>query len=237
MLYVFHGTDTYKVADQANRLVASLRAKRPDAHVFTFEGVACTEVALDELISAQGLFVEKHVVVLKTPFETVESRDCVIARLERFNASQNIFVLSEGKILAEQRRVLEKYAHKIEEHNKTEVKKMEFNVFALSDALIARDRRALWMGYVEARRKGLVPENIQGTLHWAVKGLLASRDASSAEEAGQKPVVFSRQKRAAQNFTRAELVHLSRSLIEVYHEAHRGRYDLDVALERWCLGV
>lgn len=235
MLYVFYGTDTHKVADQANRLVALLRAKRPDAQVFSFENDTFAIGDLDALVAAQGLFVEKHVVVLKNTFDVGEVRDLVIARLEGFAGSPNIFVLTEGKLLVDHKRALEKHATKIEEHNKTDGKKQDFNVFALADALGMRDRRALWMGYVGARRAGLVPEAIQGTLHWAIKGMLAARDASSPDSVGQTLAMFGKNKRAAQNFTREELVHLSRSLIAVYHEAHRGKGDLDTALERWCL--
>jgi hypothetical protein len=237
MLYVFFGTDTHKIADQAHRLVVGLRAKRPDAQVFTFESDSFTTGDLDELVTAQGLFVEKHVVVLKNTFDTVERRDLVLARIEQLASSQNIFIITEGKLLADQKRTLEKHADKIEEHNKIDGKRLEFNIFALGDALGARDRRGLWLGYLQARRAGLAPEAIQGTLHWTVKGLLAARDASSPDAVGQKLPMFGKNKRAAQNFTRAELVGLSHSLIAAYHEAHRGKYELDTALERLCLNI
>ncbi len=236
MLYVFFGTNTHKVADQAHKLVAGLLAKRPDALVFRFEGVV-QESEVDPLIEARGLFVERHIGIFHSPLEKAEGREVFLSRVERYAASENIFVVIEGKLLIDQKRVLEKYATKIEEYTQGEKREVAFNIFSLSDALCLRDRRMLWLGYVRARRAGVVPENIQGTLHWAVKGLIAARDASSPEEAGQKLAVFGRQKRAAQLFTRAELLDLSRSLMEAYHEAHRGTYDLDTALERWCLGV
>jgi DNA polymerase III delta subunit len=236
MLYVFYGTNTHKVADQAHKLVAGLLAKRPDALVFRFEGVV-ERGEIDALIEARGLFVERHIGVFHSPLEKVEGREVFLSRVERCAASENIFVVIEGKLLAEQKRALAKHATKIEEHTLQVQQEAAFNIFSLSDALSVRDRRMLWLGYVRARRSGVVPENIQGTLHWAVKSLLAARDARTAEEVGQKPTVFSKQKRAAQLFTRTELINLSRTLIEVYHEAHRGTHDLESALERWCLQV
>lgn len=237
MLYVFHGTDIKKVADKTGGLVAGLVAKRPDAQVFSFEGAFTETAALDELVEAQGLFVEKHVVVLKQPFETAESRDMVLERLERIATSQNIFVLAEGKLLAAQKKALEKHAAKIEEHARKDAKVREFNVFALGDALGARDRRALWTGYIQARRSGLEPESISGTLHWAIKGMLAASNAASATESGQKPFVYNKFKRAAGNFTPTELTGLSHSLISLYHDARRSKHAIDTALERWTLNI
>jgi len=219
MLYVFHGTDTYKVADQANKLVASLRAKRPDASVYVFEGALPDPAPLDELVQAQGLFVQKHVVVLKMPFETAESREVVLARVEQLSVSENIFVLSEGKLLAEHTRVLEKHATKVEEHTKQIRQKRGFDSFGVVSALKARNKRALWEGYVRAQRTGESAEAQCGLMHWAVKDMLQN----SA--------------RYASKYTKEELVGMSRALITLYHDAHRGRHDLDTALERWTLGA
>lgn len=235
MLYVFFGTDTKKVADQAHKLVTGLLAKRPDAQVFSIEAGSYTEADLDPLIESSGLFVEKHLVVLKDLFDSAESRESIVPRLPALAASSNIFILTERTLLAAHKKELTKHAAQVEEHTEVDKKAREFNVFTLSDALMARNRRELWLRYVEARRAGIAPEQIQGTLHFAVKALIAAQTASSADEAGQKPGVYSRARRGASLYSRDELVGLSRSLITCYHEAHRGRYDLDVALERWCL--
>lgn len=219
MLYLFHGTDTFRVADQANSVVASLRAKRPDASVYVFEGALIDPAPLDELIEARGLFVQKHIVVLKLPFETTDSRDMVLARVERLSVSENIFVLSEGKLLAEHKRVLEQYATKSEEHTKVVTQKRGFDSYGVASALKARNRRALWEGYLRTQRSGESAEAMCGLMHWAVKDML------------QHPVRYS------SKYTNEELVGMSRSLISLYHDAHRGIYDLDTALERWTLSV
>lgn len=235
MLYVFHGTDTTKVADQAQKLVIGLQKKKPDAQIFSFEGGSLAEAELDELVEAQGLFVEKHIVVIKRPFTAMQSRDAVLARLERFKITQNIVVIIEDKLLAEHKKLFTKHAEKIEEHTKIKSATSEFNVFALADALGERNKQALWVGYVKALRAGLEVESIHGTLHWVIKTMLAVQNSASAEEAGQKPFTYNKTKRHLTNFTKEELATMSRGLIDLYHNARRGKGELQGSLERWIL--
>ena len=235
MLFVFHGADTNTVADKTNRLVSKLIQKRPGANVFTFEGADHEVARIDELVEAQGLFVEKHVVVFRRPLGNKEGEDMMLARLERFALSENIFIIEEGVLHARHRKEFEHHAHKIEEHKGKQSNKMVFNIFALSDALGMRDRKRLWTLYIEARRGGVEPESILGTLHWSVRGMLAAERCGSAEEAGQKEFAFSKAKRFSRGFSRAELVAMSHTLLAMYHDAHRGAGTLDAELEHFTL--
>ncbi len=236
MLFVIHGTDNVKVADKTAKLVASLLSKKPDAQVFYFDDGELEEAELDALTGAQGLFVEKHIVVLKQPFINEQAKEVVLKRLPLFKASQNIIVLAEGKLLAADKKKLEKHAEKIEEHEAVKEKAVApFNVFALGDALGVRDKRGLWTLYVQALRAGLEVQSVHGTLHWAVRSLLAAQHAAVPEEAGQKPFMYSKYKRYLANYSTHEVQELSHDLIRLYHDARRGKGDLKVTLERWIL--
>lgn len=217
MLYIFHGTDGGKVADRTNETLRALRAKRPDAQVYVFEGELFDIARVDELIDARGLFVERHVVVLKGVCETSEGRDRVFPRLERFSRSENVFVISEGSLHPSHKKTLAAHAHKVEDHERPTQKKRVFDEFGMVAALKERNKRALWERYLRARMAHESPEASCGMLHWAVRDMLLHEE------------------RYVKHYSREELRALSRSLIEVYHEAHRGTYDLDTALERWVL--
>ncbi len=230
MLYVFHGTDVKKVADKTNNLVNLLLEKKPDAQVFSFEGLFLDEIKLDEVIEAQGLFVEKHIVVLKQVFEFENSRKVVLKHIERIANTQNIFILSENKLLASHKKVLEKHAKKIEEH-KSVAKKDVFNVFSLSDAFCKRNKRELWLGYVKALRSGVSVENIHGTLHWTARRMLIASKGDTKGFGGS----FYKYKKYATNFSFDELLKISRDLISIYHKAREGRRDLKTSLEKWIL--
>jgi hypothetical protein len=58
---------------------------------------------------------------------------------------------------------------------------------------------------------------------------------NSATEAGMKDYPYRKAKQALQKFSPEELLHLSHSLLELYHQGHKGVVDLQVGLERWVL--
>lgn len=218
MLYIFHGSDTHKVADRTNALVAALRKKQPDAGVYVFEGVIEEVGVIDELVEARGLFVAKHIVVLKGVCEKKESREHILKRLPQFAAAEHAFVLSEGSVHAAHKKVFAEHAFKIEEYSKPKQDR-GFDPFGVTASLKARKRRDLWEAYLQARYSGESPEALAGLMHWAVKDMLG------------KPRIY------AQHYTSERLRALSREIIKRYHEAHRGLYELDTALERWTLSI
>lgn len=237
MLYVFHGTDTATVVDRARACVVGLTKEHIDAQVFSFDEPIAVSTQLDALIDARDLFARVHITVLKDPLGNAESEGVLLDRIPRLQTSENLFVIIAGKLTMGQRRTFEAHAVQVEEHARQEAKRSEYNVFTLADALTARDKRGLWAGYRGAIRAGLAPESICGTLHWAVRAMLAASRERTPEEAGLKPYPFEKARRGAARFSRGELYALSRSLISLYHDAHRGHHELDLALERWVIGL
>lgn len=232
MLYIFYGTDTEKVQRRARALVDGLLAKRPDATLTTLESTTLVP-ALDELTSAQGLFVEKHIVYLRAPLETADSKAYTLERIPALAQSDNIFVLALGAVDAKTKKLLEKHSAKTEVHDKKEQPKE--NLFFLGDLLAARDRKQLWVAYTDVLSRGHAPEEVHGILFWAAKSMLLAAHSKSAEEAGQKPYVYSKFRRGSANYSLTELAAMSEDLVRLYHEAHEGRYDLGTALEQWLL--
>lgn len=219
MLYVFHGTDTSKVADQANAYIAQLRTELLEPQEFVFEGEIVDVGPLDELVEARGLFSEKHLVVLHGTCEKAESRELVFERIDRFALSENIFVIKEGSLHVAHKKRFAQHAHKVEEFARAEQAKRGFDEHGLVAALKSRNRRAIWEAYLRARRAGETPEALAGLLHWGVKDMLA------------RAVSYSKV------YQKERLIALSSSLISCYHDAHRGLCDLDVALEHWVLSI
>jgi DNA polymerase III delta subunit len=218
MLYILYGSDTQRAVAQASKLVAGLRARRPEVLVYTFDSASVQVADIDALVEASGLFVEKHIVVLRSLFESKEMGDMVAQRAEHFARSQNIFIIVDGRLLVEHTRALLPHAHKVEEYHAPK-KDRVFDAFGLVSALKRRDRRALWEAYVRATRSGESPEAVCGLLHWAVRDMCTSYS------------------RYARVYSMTELRAHSRTLLTLYHEAHRGRYDMGTALEQWTLTV
>lgn len=237
MLYLFHGADISHAREKAGDLAESLRHKRPDAAFVRVSEDTFSREVLEELVETQGLFVRKCIVLLEA-IAASDRCDILLEFLPRVAESENIFIAVEGTLSKPVLAAYKKHAQEVREVKERAIQNQQrevFNVFSLADSLAQKNTLALWSGYLAARRAGIEPEAIAGTLFWQLKALMLAKSASSADAAGLKPFVFSKAKRAALHFSDDELKTAACSLVTIYHEAHRGGAPLEHALERWCL--
>lgn len=236
MLYFLHGSDTKKTREKAGVLLASLRAKKPDAGVFVLEGAAATKEALAEFACGQGLFERKYIVRLDCVLETAEGKEIILAAAKELAMSDNIFLLTEGALDKKTIGAIGKHAEKIEEHTeKKKEKRPAFNIFSLGDAFGERDKKKMWVLYRRAVDAGFAPEEIQGTLFWQTKCMILAKSAKMAEEAGLNPFVFGKSARYAKNFSNEELRRISARLTALYHDSHRGIIEFEEEIEHFLL--
>lgn len=128
--------------------------------------------------------------------------------------SPHTFIFTEESLLKKQIDRLAKYKVVAEVSPKKAPAQEPFSVFALANVFATRDRKKLWLLFAEAGRKGVAPEAVAGMLHWKVRDLLAKDGGKYKKE---------------------ELMQLSRELVTLYHDAHRGLGPLDLLLERFIL--
>jgi DNA polymerase III delta subunit len=128
--------------------------------------------------------------------------------------SPHTFIFVEESLLKKQIDRLAKQGVVAEVSPKQAPTEEPFSIFALANTFATRDRKKLWLLFAEARRKEVAPEAVAGMLHWKVRDLLA--------KGGGK-------------YQKSELVQLSRQLVAMYHDAHRGLGTLDLLLERFIL--
>ena len=114
MIYLLYGTKPDESRIKANALVDSLLKKRPDASLFRLDSDSWQEVAFDEYVGGQGLFVQKYIVFLDRLFEKKEIKEYVVERLKEFKASDNIFIVLENELDKATLGKFEKTAEKIQ---------------------------------------------------------------------------------------------------------------------------
>jgi hypothetical protein len=221
--------------------VESLLAKKPDASFGRYSVENFQPALLDELIGGQGLFVARLIVEFDTLFANAEFKETVLENLKRLAESENIFIILEGKLNKADLKGFEKHAEKIQEYATDPVEKSfqakTNSPFALADALGRRDKKTLWALYIQQREAGSVAEELHGLLFWQIKSMLLASQAKSAEAAGLKPFVYSKSKKFAENFSPEELQELSKTMVSIYHDAHRGMGELSLLLERLILNM
>lgn len=238
MLYFFYGTDRDRARERTQALVSSLQKKKPEAEVFRLDSESASAARLDELVGGQGLFHKTYLVSMSGLLEKPESREPFLARLGAIAESPNIFVALEGSVDKKTLLEVTEAAEKVQPFEKKGGKeKPEFNIFSLTDALGRRDRKNLWVLFQKAVASGAVPEEIHGILFWQLKNILLAHLCKTAEEAGVKPFVWSKAKSFARNWSEEELKNLSSRMVALYHDAHRGIHDFEIALERLVLTI
>jgi DNA polymerase III delta subunit len=246
MFYIITGNDTEKGRAKLSALRATLEKKRPDAAVFVVDDESFDTNHMAELLGGQGLFDEKYIVILDRVLAHADAPDFLTDHAESLASAVHVFILFAEKIDAKTKKKLEKYAQDIFVYETKKESRAsatdaharmcaECNPFHLADAIAARDKKRAWTLFQQAALCELPMEEIHGIVAWQVRAMLAASRARSAEEAGLKPFVYTKAKRAAGKFSGDELQTLSSSLVAIYHEAHGGGMPLKEGLEQWIL--
>ncbi len=111
----------------------------------------------------------------------------------------------------------------------------EFNIFALTDAIGARNKREAWVLYQRALASGMVAEEVFYKLVWQFKTLLLASRTKSAEEADMKTFPYGKAKGFLKNFKPGEIEKFSESLVIGYHQARRGEGGIETLVEKTLL--
>lgn len=237
MLYVIYGTDTHKARAKLHDLLDLAKKKRPEAELFKLTTENWSEGQFDELLVAQGLFEQKYTTVLDNLFEKKDIKSYVMERLEGMKESEQIFLMLESSIDAASLKKLEKFSEKVQVFEKSENKKPSLNIFSITDGLVQKDKKKLWISYVDLLGKGAVAEEIHGILFWQVKNMILASRAGSATETGLSPFVYKNALTGARNYKNEDLQKMSSDLVDMTHRVRQGKGDLEVMMEKWMLGL
>jgi hypothetical protein len=131
-----------------------------------------------------------------------------------FVESSHTFIFTEVKLLKKTTDALTKAGADVT-INAAPKKEAAFNIFSLTAAFAVHDRKKLWILLTQALRAGVAPEAIAGILHWKVRDQLSKTPTANAAH--------------------TDLVSLSRRIVTIYHDSHRGAGDLSLLLERFIL--
>lgn len=232
MLSVFFGNDVIQVRQKA---FAHLEDTAADALITHLTSDTYEKGIIVDLAEGVSLFGSEQVCVIDTSSDDAEVFESVLECVPLMAESPNHFMMIETTLTAPNKRKLQAHAETFTEISTD--KKEKFNTFLLTDAFLRRDKKSLWLLLIEAWRNGSSNEEIIGILFWQIKILRLVERSKSAEESGQKPFVYSKAKKALQNFTEGELDTHSRTLLSIYHNGHLGKHDIALALEKWVLTI
>lgn len=210
MLYVISNSDFSAAREKTGALVAGLKAKRPDASVVSLDHESASTQNLEGLTATQGLFAPKVIIRIDFTEALAEDIERFVADAKQCADSENIFVVSAGKLSAGNRRALAAHAQKFSAVDSKEKKEKDFP-FALAQSLAESKARAFALYHTELQ-SGAAPEALHGVLFWKAKQMMARNGGAGARR-------------------------IARGLVDIYHRAHRGDGDLALLLEKFILSL
>ncbi|MFZ2621485.1 MAG: hypothetical protein WAX85_00350 [Minisyncoccia bacterium] len=235
MFYFLYGTDTHKSRKKLHELLDLAQKKRPGAEIFKITTENWTPGQFDELLVSQGLFEQKYTVVLDNLFEKKDIKEYVVDRLEEMKNSEQIFLMLEGSVDVTSLKKIEKNSEKTQEFQKKEEKSFSPSIFGITDGILQKDKKKLWISLVGFLNKGFAPEEIHGIFFWQVKNMILASRAGSSNETGLSPFVYKNALTGARNYKTEELQKMSSDLVDMTHRVRQGKGQLEVILEKWVL--
>lgn len=234
MLHIIYGTDKEK-ARARFRVLREEFVKKGSSERIVMEGEV-NRSFLDEASSSRGIFGETTLFVFDSVFDKKDEQEILAKHVVDLASSANIFLILETTFDKETMKTVIESVATIEEFAGKKIdKRPDFNIFSLGDALGKRNKKELWVLYQEAVASGFEPEEVCSTLFWAVKNIALMKSAKPGEDAGLSPYIAPKARMFAKNYTQDEIANISRTLVSVYHEAHRGGEPMSIALERFIL--
>lgn len=232
MIHLFYGTDGVASRSAALALVDQCV---DDGHRFErLEARDLSSGRIADMAGAVSLFGEKTVYFVDTPSEDETVYTSFLAALGGLSESSNTIIIAERVVLAPTKKQFEKVGAVVTEYKATS-EPSAFDPFLINNALVARDKKTLWLLYCRSVALQIPVEETVGIIWWQLKTLRLAALYSSAEAAGMKSFPYDKAKRALRNFKPGEVEALSRSLLRVYHDARAGRLDMVLGVEEWIL--
>lgn len=214
MLYLIYGTSATKRHQTRQDLFVKLGIA--PSSVVSKSANESSRVELEQVAGGSSLFDEQISLSLEYPFSQELFGEMVLDFAPQLTASGNSIFIIERELTRDIVRSLEKSGAQVFLCDEPkESKKKEFNIFSLTDAFSAKDKKGTWLLYREAILHEQAPEAIIGVLFWAVKNMFVKNKFSA--------------------WKKTELEQASRELVRIVHGAHNGLFDIEEELERFVL--
>jgi len=218
MIASLFGTNADLRRKKYDALIASFQKRDPGSQIFRFDAHEWNEARFIEIARSQSFFEAAYTIVVYGVLSSKELRENLLDMREEIASVGHQIIFIDDTLDKPALRWLESLGAQIISCESPKQQKNGIDPFALGSAVVSRNKKVAWVCLHEALRAGAAPEELYGPLAWKVKDALSK-------------------KVTPREFSRDELTELSRGLVSIYHEAHRGGLELPLALERLILAL
>ncbi len=229
MIYVFLGDDSDKKLKAREEVLKNF----PEREVFFLNEGNFSRDQFQNFLAGSDLFAKKYVIVLGSLISSDVS-DFVLDKARQMQESENIFIILETEILKASSEILKKVAKDWKTFDLPKTTETKFNIFSITDAFGARDKKNTWVLMQKALQEGIAAEEILNILIWQTKNLLFVVGGEDMKSTSLSPFVYNKSKNYSKNYKPEELKDISRQLVTMFHESHLG-LELEPNLEKFLL--
>ncbi len=201
MLYLVSGKDYSAVKKEADSIM-SLFSKKSSFAVERHTAMTITAKDLAYRAEGNSLFGGNTIYIIESLLE--DYKEEVFKVLEVLAQSQNVFIFCEDDVNKEIEK--EFIAAKATVNILKSAPKEKENPFAITDALLAKDKKKTWLLYRKEIDKGESPEAVLGRFVWAIKTLVlvTKYPKETAASLGIAPFVYSKTKSISRAWSEGE---------------------------------
>ena len=194
MLYVFCG-DRFGAREMSKEFVAVCQNKRKDAEYIYLSSVA-THYALEELLLGQGLFEQKYIVFCDEMLQDFSGQH-LVDNLSLYHDSPHMFVVFEPSLTSECEKKLVGAGAVIKRCVAKRVVGEDVRlIFSFVDIFLRGDREKTFVSLYSLFDSGVLPSSVLNMLLWQLRMLVLISESDTAANAGVKPFVYTKAKRA-----------------------------------------
>ena len=239
--YIIVCENLFKEEDLSDFLVKNLELCKRSKKIFVF----CEEELKSPYLRHFQKFAEKveEFSFLSHPQLRVWlEKEAKKRGIEMTSGFREELIQQYGKNLWTFSQELEKYALTLKKEflgKKTGVE--EVNIFHITDAIAAKDRGRAWFLFQKAMLSGADIEEIFWKIVWQIKNLLIIKklqplpEKKIIEKTHLHPYVVKKTASSVRLYAEEELAQYSSELINLYHNARRGRTDFETGIEKFLI--
>jgi DNA polymerase III delta subunit len=192
MLKVVTGKDFNKIKQEANKLANDFLKSNKNSVIENHTADTLTASDLEYRALATSLFGDLKVFIIEDFIK--EYTDEFVKIVEILSTSKNLFIFYEESVIKDVEKSITGASGGFVKLDAPE--KAKENPFAITDALVARDKKKLWQLYRQEIDRGESAESIMGRFVWAIKTLvlIQKNPKDTALTLGISPFVYSKTK-------------------------------------------
>ncbi len=230
MIIIFYG----HTKGEIRKILVTKKLLDINDEIHSIDPTSWDNESIREITQTQGLFVDREIFFIDHVVSESEPEE-IFKNIKTLKDSSNVVVFIEDEP-SKATEKLEKEAENIFKAQQ-KVEEKPFNVFSLTDALFARDKKKLWILYQQTLIEGLDLEfDVHRIIFWGVKMLSLAKNYSSAVSAGISPFVYSKAKVGVAKYKDGEIEKISQDLTEMVISARQGE-DWEILLEKFVLSI